>query len=272
MPAFRILNQNPVYWNLAGRLADGGSLKFYDSGTTTPRDVYGDQAKTVNNGSSVAIGSDGRAVHDIWGDGSYRVRLYDADGTLIAEADDVEIQGGGGSAIPALESGKFLSNDGGVMQWVDVREVPDPTGSANKVLGTDGTVLIWQTPPAPPAPPAAPDITVTSTSLSVGDGGPSKFLIQSGTATAPASGTVNTSATVTFPAAFETTLHVSVTLLSNSQPGGPVVTYMTSAPSTTGFTVGFDVAEGNSSAASVVNPVPFSWVAFGTVPQLPVAP
>ena len=34
---------------------------------------------------------------DIWGDGSYRVRLYDFDGTLIDEADNVEIQGGNGT-------------------------------------------------------------------------------------------------------------------------------------------------------------------------------
>lgn len=263
MPTFRILDPFPVYLDLAGNLAAGGSLKFYDSGTTTPRDVYSDPDKTVNNGSSILIGTDGRPVHDIWGDGSYRVRLYDADGMLIDEADDVEIQGGGGSAIPALESGKFLTNDGALLAWDDIRQVPDPTGSSGKVLGNDGENLIWQAPP----PPVVPDITITSSSLQVGATGSSKFLIQTGTDTAPASGTTSTTKTITFPTAYSTPLHVSVTPTSNSQPGGPVVTYLSSAASTTGFTVAFDVAEGSSSDQNIINPVPFSWVAFGLVPE-----
>lgn len=261
MPTFRILDPFPVYLNLSGQLAYGGSLKFYDSGTTTPRDVYGDPAKTVNNGSSVLIGSDGRPVVDIWGDGTYRVRLYASDGTLVDEADNVAIQGGGGTAIPALVNGNFLTNDGATLQWGAVKQVPDPTGSSGKVLGNDGANLIWQSLPAP----VTPDITITGTSLKVGVTGSQHFLIQTGSGTAPASGTVNTSLAVTFPVPFVTVLHVSTSPTANTQPGGPPVAYLASAPSPTGFTAGFDVAEGQGASPNIVNPVPFTWIAFGLV-------
>lgn len=264
MTTFRILDPFPTYLDLAGNLAVGGSLKFYDTGTTNPRDVYGDQAKAVNNGSSVEIGTDGRPVHDIWGDGAYRVRLYAADGTLIDEADDVQIEGGNGTAIPALVPNQFLTNDGATMQWGDVRQVPDPTGNSGKVLGNDGAVLTWQAPPAA----VTPDITITANSMQVGASGSPKFLIQAGSDSAPASGTVKASKSITFAKAFSTLLHVSITPTSNSQPGGPVVAY-TTAQTPTGFTVEFDIAEGNASSANFVNPAPFTWVAFGTVPEVP---
>lgn len=257
MPTFRILDQFPVYLNLSGQLADGGSLKFYDSGTTTPRDVYGDPAKTVNNGSSVTIGSDGRPVVDIWGDGSYRVRLYDADDTLISEADDVEIQGGGGTAIPALETGKVLSNDGATLQWTDVREVPDPTGSSGKVLGNDGINPIWQSLPAPPNPP----IVNTGTSVKIGT-----MLIQTGTDSAPASSAHTTTKAVTFATAFTTLLGVFITPTStNITSVGFNAIAALAASGTTGFTAQFDINE-SSGSLNIINPVSFQWVAFGTVP------
>lgn len=261
MATFRILDQFPVYLNLAGKLAVGGSLKFYASGTTTPQNVYGDPAKAVNNGSSITIGTDGRPVHDIWGDGNYRVRLYDADGTLVSEADNVQIQGGGGTAIPAPVTGKFLTNDGATLQWGAVTQVPDPTGSSGKVLGNDGANLIWQT----PAAPVVPDIAITANSLKVGATGSQHFLIQTGSGTAPATGTVNTSLAVNFPVAYLNVLHVSVTPTANTQPGGPTVSLLSAAPSLTGFTAIFDVAEGQGASPNIVNPVPFTWVAFGLV-------
>src|SRR5690348_9531177 len=97
MAAFRILDQSPVYFLLDGVTpAAGGRIEFYEAGTTTAKDVYGDQDLTVNNGSSITLGSDGRAVDDIWGDGSYRVRVYASDDTLISDDDNVEIPGGAG--------------------------------------------------------------------------------------------------------------------------------------------------------------------------------
>lgn len=274
MPTFRILDPFPVYLDLAGNLAAGGSLKFYDSGTTTPRDVYADPDKSANNGSTVAIGTDGRPVVDIWGDGSYRVRLYDADGTLIDEADDVEIQGGGGAAIPALGDGQFISALGGVLVAVDIRQLPDPTGSDGKIVTADGGGYILTAPPAAPPAPADPDIVVGTASLRVGlSSDANKFLIQTGSSSAPASGTSTTSQAVTFPTEFSTLLGVFPVITSTSYSSvgffaAPAVT----SKSTTGFTFNANVSAhqgGSGSDANINSAVPFDWVAFGIVNIVP---
>lgn len=144
MPGFRLLDQFPVFLDRLGLPASGGRLSFYESGTTTPKNVYGDPDLTVNNGPTVLIGTDGRAIKDIWGSGVYRVRLYAADNTLIAEADNVQIPGGGGMTIPPLQAGQALFNDGSILIWRAIRELPDPSGQAGKIVGTDGTNYFLQ--------------------------------------------------------------------------------------------------------------------------------
>lgn len=255
MPTFRILDQFPVYLNLTGQPAVGGSLKFYDTGTTMPRDVYGDPAKTVNNGSSVLIGSDGRPVVDIWGDGTYRVRLYASDGTLIDEADDVEIQGGGGTAIPALESGKVLGNDGATLQWTDVREVPDPTGSSGKVLGNDGVNFIWQAPPSTP-----PTWEITSSHIKFGT-----LMIQWGSDTIAPTGANTANKAFSFGTPFATLYHVEAMLNGSSGTSGGIGIPVLSvgARSTAGATAFID---SNNDAFTIINNSPFTWFAIGTVP------
>lgn len=52
MPSFRILDQFPAFLGPDGRPVVGGELRFYDSGTTTPRDVYADSELTISNGST----------------------------------------------------------------------------------------------------------------------------------------------------------------------------------------------------------------------------
>lgn len=261
MAAFRILSQSPVYFLLDGKTpAAGGRIEFYEAGTTTPKDVYGDQALTVNNGSSIELGSDGRASDDIWGDGSYRVRVYAADDTLISDDDNVEIPGGAGTAVPALEAGKVLSNDGAVLQWLELQDIPDPTGQGGKILGSDGSSYVWQDPPETPTVP----LTVGTASLQAGNTNSKAFYIQSGTATAPASGTYTTSKAITFSKTFASVLHVSVTPQA-VEPGGPIVAYLTTPATTGGFTAVFDVAEGANANSSIASDVPFSWIAFGLV-------
>lgn len=266
MAAFRLLNQFPVYFDQQGRLADGGELRFYESGTTTPKDVYGDQALTVNNGSSVAIGSDGRTVVDVWGDGEYRVRLYDADGTLIGEADNVEVAGGTGQSIPALVTGQFLTNNGALLLWAPIREMPDPTGQDGKYPVASGSGYVLQSPPEPPVIPE-PDWTVGTTTLQLGE-----FLIQTGTATAPSSGARTTSTNVAFPTAYTSILHLSVTPNVSSVGAYGIGATMAATgyvhgSASTGFTATFNSADdGGDSGFTVDNPVPFTWVAFGLAP------
>lgn len=274
---FRILDQRPVYLDLAGNLADGGTLKFYAAGTTTPQDVYADQAKTVNNGSTVAIGSDGRSTVDIWGEGAYRVRLYDADGTLIAEADNVQLAGGSDASIPALESGKFLTNDGAVLAWSSIQQLPDPTGSANKILSTDGVNFIFVDKPSNGTPGDSAAITVAPTKTTIGDGSPTHdiFMVQSGSDTITASGASHAQKTITFPTAFKVCMIAIPTVTST---GDSILGPSTIGPintSATGFTAYASVSAhggGTNNDQKIVNNVTFNWVAFGTIAAFTVPP
>jgi hypothetical protein len=124
--------------------------------------------------------------------------------------------------------------------------------------------LLWTTIPTPPEIPDL-EIAVTATTFQAGvSTDDTKWFVQSGNATAPASGSFTTSQTITFATAFSTAPLVFVIPTSNSQPGGPVVWNLTSAPSTTAFTVQFDIAEGAASGANIVNSSPYQWIAFGT--------
>ncbi len=267
MPAFRLLNQFPVYFDRAGRLADGGRLLFFETDTTTPKDVFGDPDLSVNNGNSVTIGSDGRAEVDVWGDGRYYVRLEDADGTLIADANHVEAGGGSEATIPPLESGAFLTNNGSLLLWSEIREVPDPTGQGGKILGTDGDVLIWQPVQEIPEPPE-PDISVDSDSIRIGGGGSTSWLQQIGSGSAAATGSKSTTANVTFPKPYASTPKVFVTNTAGfiTQKGNVMPTVSVTNRSTTGFTVSFSTETGEGNADNnIVTPVAFDWLAVGTV-------
>src|SRR5690348_16916307 len=150
MSAFRPFDPFQVYTDLTGALASGGNLHFYTAGTTTDADVFGDNALSVNNGATITIGSDGRAVDDIWCDGSksYRCRVYASDGTLIADRDNLSMPGSSSTSIPTLVANQFLTNANGVLLWAAIRQMLDPAGAANKVLGSDGTNAIWVDKPA----------------------------------------------------------------------------------------------------------------------------
>jgi len=267
MASFRILNQFPVYQNRLGEPASGGTLRFYDTGTDNPKDVFGDPDLTVNNGPSVLVGSDGRTVDDIWGEGVYRVRLYDVDNTLIAESDNVELPGGAGSGIPDLVDGYFLTNDGALLLWAPISQLPDPSGASGKILGTDGVNFIWQAPPATP-PPAVSDIAISGNGGTFSDGD-HKLQILQGTATAPNIGGRGTQVDVTFATAFTNTPAVfviprfsgSVSAFANA----PIPRI--SAVSATAFTAAFTAGEldDSNSGFNFNAEIPFDWIAFGQV-------
>src|SRR5690606_10010303 len=137
--AFRLYPQFSTFFSDDGTLLSGGELRFFSAGTSTPKDVFGEKALSTNNGSTIDLDAAGRPEHPIWGSGQYDVDLYDADGVKVGEDLTVEIPGGEATALPALQAGEFLTNDGSVMSWDEILQVPDPTGSANKILSTDGT-------------------------------------------------------------------------------------------------------------------------------------
>lgn len=269
--AYRVVEPLRPFFDDQGRILSGGELRFYEAGTLTAKSVYGDSGLTVNNGSTVALDSAGRPNVDVWGSGSYRVRVYDSAGVLIEEADPVTDPAGSSAvAIPALQTDRFLTNDGASLLWQAIRQVPDPTGSSGKFLGNDGANLLWQTVTIPKA--ADPDIVVGASSLRAGvSTNTSKFLIQVGTGSAPASGNKSTQTTVTFGTAYTTLLGVIVQPTGTGPTsGGVYVRTSVISQSATGFTAGFSTLTGGTSADSysnsnIINPVTFTWVAFGLV-------
>lgn len=269
MTAFLMYDPRPVYLTLTGEVAAGGSLQFFAAGTTTPQDVYGDSGLTVNNGSTLTLGSDGRTSVEVWGDASlsYRVRLYDSNGALIFDQDDVAgASGGGSTTIPTLGTGQFLTNDGSQLLWADIRQLPDPTGQAGKVLSTDGTNFTWIAKPADGAAGTAGTnaaVTVTPSSVKWSNGTGDLFYIQSGSDSAPASGSPSTSKSVSFPVAFKALAGVYVIPTSNAfATDGKLVMPAITSKTTAGFTVGLDT---NTTTDNIFGSVPFDWIAFGTV-------
>lgn len=88
-----------------------------------------------------------------------------------------------------------------------------------------------------------------------------------GTGTIPASGANTASLPVAFANAFKSgeVPHVDITPAPGTQPGGPVVPYLSAAPTASGFTAVVDVAEGNSVNQDVTVAVAFQWRAEGEI-------
>lgn len=276
MPAFRLYDRITTWHGLSGQLLAGGYFLFYTAGTTTPANVYGEKALTTNNGARVDLDASGRLEHDVWADtaNSFFVEVYDADDVKQGEADNVELPGGAGQTIPVPATGELLGGDGTNFLTVDYTGLvlPDMTGNANKILGTDGAIASWIAKPADGATGTA-NITVTSSSVKW-DGGTTKVMEQFGTSTATNSNARTCSKVITFGTAFTATPVVSIvpTFAAAPTTGGNVYPHWDiTAVSTTGFTVTFSTYTGGTSADSsntnsvISADVPFAWTARGTV-------
>lgn len=259
--AYRFLDPNPVFFELDGTLiAANGSLQFFNRGTTTPKTTFNSPALSTANANPVPLDAAGRANTEIWLSGDYTVVLRDDLGATIWTRDVLD-SASGGTTIPTLVSGEFLTNDGINLQWDAIRQVPDPTGNANRLLSTDGSNLLWVNQQAIPQP----DITVATGSFKArGSSATPYFFMQAGSATVSPSNAPSASVNVTFPTAFSSLVHIGVTANSNTATGSPapLVANVVSS-STSGFTVVFDPAEGNSSNANIVNSFTYSWFAIG---------
>lgn len=264
MAAYLLFNTITTFCGRSRELLAGGEIRFFQTNTTTPQDVYGNRALSVNNGNTVALDASGRLTHECWADttASYYVELYDSDGVKQGEVSHIEVPGGQGQVIPVPSSGEYLTGDGTNFLTDDLsdRLLPDQTGHSNEILGTDGTVASWVARPADGAPGVS-DISVGANSVRIGD-----MLIQYGVDTAPSTGTVTSSKSVTFPTAFKAgeTPSVRITPLVGTSDGGYTY-WMQSSPSNSAFTVVFDLAEGDRASANVVASIPFQWVAMAKV-------
>lgn len=135
--AFRFFPPGIQFFTNDGQVLADGSLTFSDSGTTDMRDTWSDPGMTTPNPNPVPLDGAGRPDVDTWGDGAYRVVLKDSDGVTIVTLDNVS--GPQGIPDPALQAGKFLTNDGTDLSWAAIVQVPDPSGQPNGyVITTDG--------------------------------------------------------------------------------------------------------------------------------------
>lgn len=258
MSAFRFYNPAPVFLDLLGlQPCAGGSLTFYDKGTTTPHMTWSDQALTIPNSNPVVLDSSGRSNTNIWLDGAYSVVLKNLAGVTVWTR-DVDSGAAGGLAIPTpLVPGAVLSNSSGVLLWDLIFRLPDPTGSDGFIVTANGGGYTLAPPPAAPSQPASS----AATSMRIND-----QLIQRGTGTMPASGSQIANTSIVFPIAYDQVPVVVATIAK----GSGVVTAgfigtLGAIPSTTGATIAWDLNITQvGSQYNLTTPFNFSWIAFGT--------
>lgn len=270
--SYRFLNPAPVFFNIPGtKPASGGSLTFYQIGTTTPKTTWSNQAMSVPNSNPVLLDASGRSNTSIWLDGDYSVVLKDGDGVTVWTR-DVTSGFSASASIPALVADYFLTNDGSNLIWQPILQLPDPTGSDGYMLTTDGANFLWTPQPAPPEIPT-PDILIQTTPNFKFQAGVSdnttKYVVQTGSASAPSTGTRSTvTGTITFPTAFSAPPFVSLSPTSQSNAGGPMCWELTSV-SNTGFAAQWTIAAGAGIDAKILNAVPYAWRAEGAVVIIP---
>lgn len=271
--SYRFPDPNPVLISLLGtESAADGTLQFYDYQTTTPKATYSDRDLTIPNANPVELDASGRAETEIWLDGEYTVVLRDADNTVIWTRDVVpEVSPTTTLPDPTTLPGGTVKSNGTGYELVDDLALPDPTDSAGYmvVVNSDGTDFILQEQPEPPEIPD-PEIVVSTSPASFRAGvsdNTTKFFIQAGSGSAPASGTENTQVSVTFAEPFAATpWHISIEQTHDGVTSlGVVPQYCISARSASGFTVRFSTEENSDfSGWNITSAVPFTYAAFGT--------
>jgi hypothetical protein len=268
--AFRLPQPSPTYWKNDGTLNAGGSLNFYVTGTTTPKNVYSDETLGTSLGSTITLDSNGRHSEDPWlaEDFEYRIIEKDSDGVTLSTRDNVRSADTAAAIVlpdPASGTdGQVLTTDGIDYYLADNQAVPDPSGHSGQVLGNDGANLLWQDVETFDEDSLPGGITQGSTSLQVG-----KFLIQTGTGTVPTNtGGVTANVAVTFGTAYATLLGVQVTATGSagSTPQGAIPT-LSVVGSTSGFTAYAYAGDEHDDPPGwkLTASTPFTYVAFGLV-------
>ncbi len=259
----RFYDPNPVYFNtLSGAPVAGGSLAFYQQGTTTPKGTWSDQGLTIPNTNPVALDSSGRANVNIWLDGDYSVRLLDSLGAVIWTR-DVNDGAATDSVFPTLQAGKFLSNDGSSVLWTDIIQLPDPTGSDGKMVVASGGAYVLQ---AQPTAPTAP-VVLTDSSIKYVVGSVA-MMEQWGVMNIPASGAQLASGSFTFPVPYLSVPNIQATINKGSGvvSAGFIGDIGVSSVSTTGATIAWDLGVDDvRSQYNLTSPLPVSWRAIGKV-------
>lgn len=85
----RYISPQPQYFTDLGLPLTGGKLYFYEPSTLVPKNTYSNTALTIANSNPIILATNGSPPTDIWLNGVYRVRLFDAIGNLIWDKDPV---------------------------------------------------------------------------------------------------------------------------------------------------------------------------------------
>ncbi|HET6725891.1 MAG TPA: hypothetical protein VFH85_07795 [Gammaproteobacteria bacterium] len=272
MAAYQFLNPAPVLFTINGiEPVAGGTLSFFDEGTTNPRDTWNDPDLVSPghlNANPITLDASGRSPVAIWLDGDYTVVLRDSIGDEVwsrVVRSDVTSS----LAIPALAAG-FLTNDLSNLLWQNILLIPDPTGSTNYILSTDGANLLW-IPQTEPEPPADPDIVVgTGTLLAGVSDDTNKFSLVTKSETCSASGGKTASVGVVFDTPFSATpVYIGIQCTGGGQTSaGSFVHAQPTSPSASGFTASFSTLTGGTSAdnqapSNITSTINFTYVAIG---------
>lgn len=261
--AYRPVDPLRLFTDSLGAPLAGGMVEFLETGTTDAKSVYSDEALSVNLGNTVTLDAAGFLPSDVWGSGTYRVRVYDADSVLVDEADPITDPAGADTSLPSMSghSGEFLTNNGSIASWTSIRQTPDPTGHTDKYLKSDGTAWVPATLTVPDLP--AEGVADETNGITVG-----KTRLLTGDDTAPASGTHLTSKAVSFGVTFSVPPKVFVTAKETQiAPTGFNGVVAVKSITTTGCTVHFDINEADIvSGNNIDTAVPFDWMAIGKLP------
>lgn len=256
MSAYRPLGTFPQYLLADGTVNNGGFINFYQTDLTTPQNTWSDQALTVLNANPVPLDSAGRPTTDIWGSAAYGVVITDALGANPRTLNNIQPDAGGGATIPALVNGDFLTNNGSVMLWQPVSQLPDPTGHAGQFLSTDGTLDFWSPLPTPTPTP----VSGVAGKIIVGA---VMFQYGSGSAPQPSSGAHSTTVNITFPTPFSSIGGCWISYTGGSATGVGGNAIPRSASSATGSTVQFDINDFANASGGMNTSIPFQWLAIG---------
>lgn len=132
----RIVHAAQQWLDNNGDPLNGGSLEFYEPGTSTPKVVYSDAAQSTSIGATVNLDSAGRAT--AFGVGSYKIIVKDSSGTTLETRDGVKIEA---TIIGSFTS--TITNDDGsnvILGGTD-HSISSASATNNGVIGGGGCTL-----------------------------------------------------------------------------------------------------------------------------------
>ena len=94
--AYRVLGGLDQFFSTAGAVLAGGTVTFYETGTSTLKNTYNSAAGTTANPNPITLNSAGypaatgsESIIDVWGTGSFRVVLKTALGVTLRDVDPI---------------------------------------------------------------------------------------------------------------------------------------------------------------------------------------